>query len=111
MLQPTNLDLSLSSKIWKFVLVNKSRQGYHKHQATNYFYSLPPLFCYKIFSFSILVKWKAYNCQIIRKVWKKPIDVILFIYFSIHFFVNIRDDGLVQKYKSLIMNKIGAHFE
>ena len=48
-------------------VVNIIRQGHNTHQATLYFYSPLPLFCSKIFSFSILVKRKAYNGQIMRK--------------------------------------------
>ena len=46
-----------------------------------------------------------------RKVLMKPIGVIPFLHFSIHFFVNIRDESLVQKYKLRIKNKIDVHLE
>jgi len=48
-----------------------------------------------------MVKRKAYKCQIMRKVLKKQIDVTPFLHFSIHFFVNIQDENLVQKYTEL----------
>ena len=39
--------LITDSETWNAALVNISRQGYYKHQATSYFYSPPPLFCCK----------------------------------------------------------------
>ena len=41
----------------------------------------------------------------------KWIGVIPFLHFSIHFFVNIRDESLLQKYKLRIKNKIDVHLE